>query len=114
MSADVSIGDYSYNYTHNTARLWYDHIPDMGKGGGLRELEGLTGKQAVLVLHECFERIQSTRLNLWQQDAVGEPIFEARYNAKNGWGSLVGALIFLAQIMAACALCPKHKVRVSL
>ena len=113
MSYDVSIGKDSFNYTYNVSQLFYDHIPEIeGDRGGLGRLDGKTGKQAFEILADAFERIHTTKLDLWERDAVGEPRFCARYDAPNGWGSAVGALIFLAQIMAACARNPRGKVRV--
>lgn len=112
MSYDVSIGSESFNYTSNVSRLWYDHIPDTGKGGGLRELEGLTGKQAAAILADAFDAMHRTRLKFWREATVGDPDFCALYDAKNGWGSAIGALIFTAQIMAACHANPRKKVGV--
>ena len=114
VSAHVYINNESFNYTHNVSRLWYDHIPDTGKGGGLRELDGLTGRQAFAVLADCISSIEETRLRLWCDDTIGEPKFCAAYDARNGWGSAVGGLLFLSLIMAACAKNPRHRVRVSL
>lgn len=108
MSYDVSIGDDSFNYTYNVSALFHDHID-----GGLKSLDGLTGKKSAEVLGEAFDRIHSTLLSVWVRDEVGEPLFCARYDSTNGWGSTVGALIFLAQIMAACHRNPRKKVRVS-
>ncbi len=113
MSYDVSIGDDSFNYTYNVGRLFHDHIPDMGLGGGLHEINGASGRKAVRILSQAFERINRTQRELWVEGAKGEPEFCARYDAKNGWGSTVGALIFLAQILAASAENPRKKVRVS-
>lgn len=113
MSYDVYIGDQSFNYTYNVASLFYDHIPTERTRGGLYELEGLTGKQAVEVLAGAFDRISRTLHHHWQEHQIGEPRFCAKYDAKNGWGSAVGALVFLANVMAACALNPRKKVRVS-
>lgn len=112
MSYDVGIGSESFNFTSNVSKLFYDHIPDTGKGGGLHEIRGLTGKQAVAVLHEAFDRIERRRIELWQTNDVGEPHFCARYDVANGWGSAVGGLIFLAQILAACASNPRKRVHV--
>lgn len=113
MSYDVFIGDASFNFTSNVGQLFYDHIPADRSRGGLHELHGITGKQAVPILAEAFERMNGTRHKLWREHAVGEPEFCAKYDAKNGWGSTVGALIFLAQILAACAQNPRKKVRLS-
>lgn len=107
MSYDVTIGDRDFNYTYNVSRLFYDHIEDTGKGGGLRELNGLTGRQASVVLGAAFERITQTYRKLC------EPRFCALYDSPNGWGSTVGALLFLANILSACADNPRFRVRVS-
>ncbi len=107
MSYDVSIGDFSGNYTSNVSGLWYDHMPE-----GLRGLNGKTGKKAAEIIGEGFDAIHRTMLKTWRDGVVGEPEFCAKYDAKNGWGSTVGALVFLAQIMAACQRYPRRKLRV--
>jgi hypothetical protein len=107
MSYDVYIGDRSFNYTSNVSKLFYDHIPD-----GIHALHGLTGKQAVEVLDGAFNRLNRTRIDLWREHDVGEPRFCAKYDAPNGWGSALGAIVFLAEILAACAQNPRKKVRV--
>jgi len=113
VSYDVSIGSFDGNYTWNVSALFVDHIPANRFSGGLNELDGLTGRQAVEVLSEAFSRIHATKVNLWKRTTVGEADFCAKYDPPNGWGSTVGALIFLAQILAACAANPRKKVRVS-
>lgn len=35
------------------------------------------------------------------------------YDAPNGWGTAMGAVLFLAQIMAACMNYPDEKIYVS-
>ncbi len=105
MSYDVSIGDFSQNYTSNVARLFYDHIPQQRSRGGLHELHGLTGSQAARVIVQAFERIHSTHLRDYRD-------FCSNYDPENGWGCTVGALIFLANIMGACVENPRKKVSV--
>ena len=112
MSYDISIGPFNANYTSNVAALFYDHIPAERSRGGLHELHGLTGRQAAAVLADAFDHIADTKLSLWHRDTVGEPEFCAKYDAPNGWGSTVGALIFLAQILAACATYSRSRVSV--
>lgn len=113
MSYDIYIAGEDFNVTFNISRLFYDHIPDAGKRGGLHELNGLTGKQAVEVLSDAFDRIDRTRCNLWSHSEVGDRRFCAQYDAPNGWGSTVGGLVFLARLMGACARNPRSRVRVS-
>lgn len=113
MSYDVSIGTFSGNMTSNIAPVIYDHIPNFGNGGGLHEIHGKTGKQALVILSDMFDLLQETRLSLCDDAITGEPKFCAKYDVANGWGSLVGALIWLAQIMAACGRSPRSIVYVS-
>jgi hypothetical protein len=101
MSYDVGIGDFSANYTSNVSGLWYDHIPNWGNGGGLHEINGKTGKQALQILSDAIDC-------MWRNDIDQLK----RYDAPNGWGSTQGALIFTARILAACAANPRKKVRV--
>lgn len=112
MSYDVSIGSFDGNCTFNVSALFYDHIPSERDRGGLSELHGLTGKQASEVLSRAFDRITKTYRNDWRQGDIGAPTFCARYDAPNGWGSAVGALIFLGQLLGACATHPRHRVSV--
>ena len=112
MSYDVSIGRENYNYTYNVSKLFYDHILDVGAGGGINELDGKTGKQCVSILADSIRRMDDTRINLWQADEVGEPHFCAKYDSPNGWGSALGGIVFLSRILSECALNPRAKVRV--
>ncbi len=114
MSYDISVGREDFNYTSNIAKLFYDHITASDEGrGGLHELTGKTGRQAAMILADAFNRIKSTKMKLWSHGVTGEPAFCAKYDAPNGWGSAVGGLILLAQIMAACHANPRAKVQVS-
>lgn len=112
MSYDVSIGSFSRNYTSNVSALWYDHIPDMGQGGGLRELHGLTGAKAVSILADAFAAMNRTRHSLCVDGGIGESEMSAKYDSRNGWGSMVGAIIYMGEIMGACAANPRKKVHV--
>lgn len=112
MSYDVSIGSWSGNCTYNVSALFYDHISAEGEKGGINALAGLTGKAAGDKIAAAFERINLTRHRLYVEGAIGEPSFCAKYDPKNGWGSAVGGLIFLAEIMAACYQNPRKRVKV--
>ena len=113
MGYHVSIGKDTFNYTSNVRALFYDHIQETDSRGGLHVLDGKTGKEGAAILRDAFFRINRTKLDLWERDDIGEPAFCAKYDAANGWGSAVGALIFLAQIMAACAANPRKRIDVS-
>lgn len=108
MSYDVSIGDEWFNYTWNVSQLFYDHIPADRDRGGLSELDGLTGRQAIAVITPAFTRLNDTYCR-----ANGAAGFRRKYDAENGWGSTDGAVIFLARIMAACVANPRRKVSVT-
>jgi len=114
MSADVYIAKEGFNYTHNLAPLWYNHILDTGKGGGLNEIDGVTGRRAAEILSLAIASIDNERVSLWNSAQIGEPILSNKYDAKNGWGSLVGGILFLSKIMSACYQHPRSVVRVSL
>jgi len=113
MSYDISVGKWSGNYTSNVSALFYDHMPESDNVlGGLNGLHGLKGREAGDRIAEAFERISHTRRKLYVDGAIGEPAFCAKYDAKNGWGSAIGGLVFLAEIMAACYQHPLAKVSV--
>lgn len=100
MSYDVDIGGHWFNYTWNMSRFFRDHMPD-----GIKGLDGLTGRQAVDFIGSGFNSIDSSYCRLNN--------LAAEYDAHNGWGSVIGALIFLGRIQSACAANPRKKVRVS-
>ena len=109
MSYDVSIGEFSRNYTSNVSSLWYDHIPKQDSCGGLHELHGKNGFEAAIILGAAFDSMNKLRL---EQNSTGDTKMLAKYDCESGWGSLVGALIFTAEILAACAEHPFSKVDV--
>lgn len=114
MSYDVYIADECFNYTFNVSKLFYDHIPDSGKGGGIREIEGLTGKQCAALLCDALGNIERTVSANWSDRDVGEPKFCATYDSANGWGSAIGGIMFLSRILSACVKNPRAKVRACL
>ena len=108
MSYDIYIGKESFNYTYNLSKFFYDHIE-----GGIPALDGITGKRAIVVLATAFEAIDRTRSGFRSGDALDNAAFSKEYDAPNGWGSAIGAIIFLGCLMAACAQNPRNKVVVS-
>lgn len=114
MSYDVYVGKgESHNYTYNVSKLFYDHIPMVDARGGLSEIDGKTGKQAAVILSDAIERIDRTRHRVWNNGSVGDQEFRAMYDAPNGWGSTIGAIMFLTKIMIDCYQNPRAKVVVS-
>jgi len=108
MSYDVNVGPEAFNYTYNVSRLFHDHME-----GGLSSINDMTGRAAGDFIAAGLEKIERTQRSLWVDGAIGEPEFCARYDATNGWGSTVGAILFLSLIMAACYRHPRSRVRVS-
>lgn len=128
MSYDISIGDHSFNYTWNMAPLFRDHIEDSGAGGGIKELDGKTGAEAAPVLGKAFRALERTIRRLhddetkptWKDEKgqrkaarSGDKAMRAKYDAENGWGTTLSAVIFLGELMAACVECPDDVVSVS-
>lgn len=107
MSYDVSIGRESFNYTWNMSQFFRDHIDGDDNGGGINELMDKTGAEAFIILRSALYAIHHTYLSL------GDGGISERYDAPNGWGTVIGAIIFLSQIMAACAESPDEMVEVS-
>lgn len=111
MSYDVTIGDFHVNYTSNVGAVFHDHIKrdDLT---GLQALHGLYGFQAAEALYAAWSNLNSTRHALHADGAIGEPAMCKKYDVVNGWGSLVGALITLGKITAACAVYPHEIVEI--
>lgn len=108
MSYDVTVGEESFNYTSNVSKLWYDHID-----GGLADIHGKTGAEVAVILANSFARLRETYLRVWESGGFGATAFNQMYDAPNGWGSTVGAIIFIGEILAACLRNPTETVHVS-
>lgn len=107
MSYDVSIGNESFNYTWSMTQFFRDHIEGNENGGGLNELMDKTGAEAFIILRGAIDNIHTTYLTLGKDEIC------RRYDSSNGWGSVIGAIIFISQVMAACAANSDEKVLVS-
>lgn len=108
MSYDIDIGDREFNYTFNMSKLFYDHIPNEGKGGGIRELADITGAVGVTVIAAALSRLADTVISM------GETPMRAKYDAENKWGSTLGAVIWLGGILSACVDNPNEIIKVSM
>jgi hypothetical protein len=109
MSFDIRIGAWDGNYTFNSlGPLARAHLhPD-----GLSHLDGMTGEQASEALRHFWGSVSREVTARWRTEIVGEPDFCATYDSTNGWGSTVGALVFMGELTAACALQPLSRVEV--
>jgi hypothetical protein len=109
MSYDVSIGEWERNYTWNSlSPLCFDLLHD----DGLRCLHGLCGAEALPLLAAFWHRLNELRVDTWRGNSIGEPALCAKYDSPNGWGSLVGAMIFMAELTAACGQYPDSLIEV--
>lgn len=122
MSYDISIGQFERNYTSNGSALWHDHykggecVDENGVVGqepsGLEALDGKTGREAGEIILQMLQAINDTRVRLGNDREKGEPAMSEKYDAPNGWGSVIGQLIFIGEVAAACAMYPDDTVTV--
>ena len=113
MSYDVNIGNHSFNYTSNLSGFFHDHVA--GQDTGLQTLHGLKGKDAAVVLKDAFKKIRRTRdsfFDRYSNTKEAEEAFRSQYEPKNGWGSVMGAMIIMTEIMIACNENPEETVSV--
>lgn len=127
MSYDVIINDdISFNYTSNMSKIFHDHIEGEGGRTGLQALDGKTGAEAAQMLGDAFTALDRTHDDLasdekvsWK-DAAGQKRVETsgdvamrdKYDAPNGWGTTLSAVIFMGRVMAACTEYPEEIIRV--
>lgn len=107
MSYDVIVGQKSYNFTYNLGPFFREFIPCEATGEvGIFYLAGKRGKEVASLLNEALERI-TTELH-----KQGQAPFLRKYNAANGWGDTLGAIMFLALIASAAGAKPRCIVKV--
>ncbi|QXV73996.1 hypothetical protein [Rhizobium phage RHEph12] len=129
MSYDITIGAESMNITTNISRLFYDHFPQTERAaeehgltaddivkqarGGLFTLHGLTGLDAIDAIEVFFKNVELGMFKNRRPNQVGHPDFCAKYDAKNGWGSTLHALTWMARLLVACTRFPDERIQVS-
>lgn len=113
MSYDISIGPIyktehiSLNFTSNLSKFFRDFISvehykydfelkEDHQISGLRCLNGLKGSQVVIVLKDTFEKID--RVEVEDSQSIGD-VLRFKYDPDNKWGDVVGAILFLNQLM---------------
>lgn len=102
MSYDIDINGESFNYTSNVSPLFYKHMP-----GGIRRLDGLRGRSAAKEIKMFLASVN------FEREKIGQSGMREKYDADNGWGTFVGAMTFMLNVMEACERHPRHKVWVS-
>ena len=100
-----------HNFTSNIGNLFRKHLGFEGRG--LHEIDGLPAHRALKLIMDFWDRLDAELIVLWQSETVGEPALCAKYDAPNGWGSLVGAMLFLARFQSECIKYPYATVRLS-
>jgi hypothetical protein len=99
----------SLNYTSNTCQLFYNNMSP----SGIHCLDGMSAYEANKVIMNFWENLDRERLDLWENCAIGEPNLCEKYDSKNGWGSLVGTMLFIARFQSQCIKHPFATVRLS-
>lgn len=115
MSYDVYIHNGSEelfwrNYTSNCSKLFYEHLDTEN---GIKAIHNKTGAEAAKIIAPFWAKLNEERHKLYVQNVAGEPKLSAKYDSPIGWGSLIGALIFIGEIQGACALYPESIIQVS-
>ena len=82
------------------------------KEEGIQALDDLTGREAADIISRGMDSIEQEMLSTWRHEQAGQPEFLAKYDAPNGWGSTIGAVIFLARLMDACRRHPRKRLEV--
>jgi hypothetical protein len=100
-----------HNYTSNVGPLFYKHLGLEGRG--LHEINGVPAHEALPFFVAFWNSLHAESLALWKSDAIGEPALCAKYDAPNRWGSLVGAMLFIARFQSECIKYPYATVRLS-
>jgi hypothetical protein len=124
MSYDINIGERYFNETFNVSAVFYDHLPgDETCRGGLFWFKGKTGSEAIPIFKTFYENLNSNRdkhrpvvtrhMMEPRPDEIGEQKFLRKYDPKNGWGSTLGAIVFMAEFMIACVENPDAIIDVS-
>lgn len=83
MGYDMSLGKEDFGYTYNVSKMWYACYPD----NGIREIYGMTGRQAAPVLFKLAGYMQDNKSKLLE------------FEPKNGWGSFDGAYEFVLKLL---------------
>ncbi len=110
MSYDVSIGgsDAEPNYTRNLSKLLYTHIPDTGKGGGLREIDNVRNQQVVGILTNFLVSVAKETAEIGGMGAMN-----VKYSPSNKWGNVEGCVTFVQEIIAEAIKNPDEITTVS-
>lgn len=87
--------DFSWNYTSNMVPAWIE------AGANLAEFDGKVAEQCAPALRAAIERMEA------------EPLFYAKYNSPNGWGSMETLIPALKRLLGGMTTYPQHRVVVS-
>ena len=105
MSYDVYVGVETYSYTFNLSTFFHTYLTTGGKTG-IQCLDGLKGKTAARVISVAIELAEADLVRTTPQN------YQDTFDAPNGWGSTIGAILWLSKLMAACYEKPRYVIRV--
>lgn len=105
MSYDVYIGTDCFNYTYNLSKFFHTYLQADGKTG-VQSLDGLPGKKAARVIAEALAEAENNLVRTTPKD------FQEAFDPENGWGSTIGAILWLNRLMSTCYEKPRYIVRV--
>jgi hypothetical protein len=99
----IDLDYHRFNYTSNLSGF-FNLVLEKGSCGEFNDIKDLNDKRAGDLV-EMFQRVFREIPKLDYKDLK-------KYNPKNNWGSVHGAICFLAQLAIACAEVPNAKVKV--
>ncbi len=85
--------DFNACCTYNMSPMWYDMFPD---DNHMVEIEGMTGKESLQILHSAREKM------------IGQKEHLQQFNPPNGFGSYGSFLHFIEKLIKAAEDNPKH------
>ena len=93
MSYDVYVGVETYSYTFNLSTFFHTYLTTKGK-------------TAARVISVAIELAEADLVRTTPQN------YQDTFDAPNGWGSTIGAILWLSKLMAACYEKPRYVIRV--
>lgn len=110
MSYDISFDNFEeFNHTLNQAKLFHKHIRH-GDKTGVQALDGLFISDVKPILVQALRDIEKEVEADWRVDVPGNPIFCAKYDSPNGWGSAISAILFIANVLGSMSLASTNSI----
>lgn len=99
----IDLERYYFEYTTNLSEFFNDVLVrgSLGQFKALEELDGQCAGSLLLMFEHLFAHISASQYKSFK-----------KYNPKNNWGSVHGAICFLANVAMACAKIPNGRLKV--